>query len=94
MVTRRKFGEPTSNLFRDPVWQRHLARENGRQSDVLETEYYTCESIQEDWKKAAANNMLDSMTIPQLKEYCDAHNLKKGGKKGDLVDRVYEHIKQ
>jgi len=44
------------------------------------------------WQQLAAEGNLDALTIPDLKSYCDAHKLKKSGKKSDLVQRITEHL--
>ena len=45
-----------------------------------------------DWNEDYDEGRIEGATIPQLKKYCEAHGLKKGGKKAELVERVTDHI--
>lgn len=45
-----------------------------------------------DVKKLAAEGGLARLTIPQLKDVCAAHGLKKTGKKDELVERITQHV--
>ena len=40
----------------------------------------------------AAGGKLATLTVEELKLYCAANNLVKGGKKADIIARITEHV--
>ena len=47
-----------------------------------------------DWAALMAQGKVAKQTVKQLKAFCEAKGLKKTGKKGDLVARVEEALKE
>merc|ERR1719410_934901 len=45
-----------------------------------------------DWKKLAENDELKSLKVKDLKVYLAEHDLKKTGKKSELIDRIRGHL--
>jgi len=47
-----------------------------------------------DWVVAWEAGVLKSYTVAKLKMFCEENGLKKGGNKGELVDRIDDHISE
>ncbi|GKZ00401.1 hypothetical protein MPSEU_000993100 [Mayamaea pseudoterrestris] len=45
-----------------------------------------------DWEQEFDDGRIGKVTVPNLKKYCQAHGLTRTGNKGDLVQRVCDHI--
>ena len=48
--------------------------------------------VERDWAGLVADGRIKKLKVDDLKQYCAAHNLPKGGKKDDLITRISEHI--